>query len=49
MTENTTDNYIHLSPEALAVIDEPDHVRIAFMRHERFVVDRKSTRLNSRH
>lgn len=38
MTENTTDNYIHLSPEALAVIDEPDHVRIAFMRHERFVV-----------
>ena len=38
MTENTTDIYIHLSPEARAVIDEPDHVRIAFMRHERFVV-----------
>lgn len=38
MNAVATDMFLHLSEEARAIVEEPDHVRVAFIRHERFIV-----------
>lgn len=38
MNAVTTDMFLHLSEEARAIVEEPNHVRVAFIRHERFIV-----------